>query len=49
MDSLKFHSGLPCPTLLRPVGGPPLKLPYGRFRGGPPAGRATCAAVFYPF
>jgi hypothetical protein len=22
-DSLKFHLGLPCPTLLRPAGGPP--------------------------
>jgi hypothetical protein len=28
MDSLKFHLGLPCPTLLRPEGDPPLKWPY---------------------
>jgi hypothetical protein len=34
MDSLKFHPGLPCPTLLRPAGGPPPKQPYGRFWGG---------------
>jgi hypothetical protein len=25
MDSLMFHQGLPCPTLLRLVGGTPLK------------------------
>jgi hypothetical protein len=25
MDSLKFHPGPPCPTILRPVDGPPLK------------------------
>jgi hypothetical protein len=28
MDSLKFHLGPPCPTFLRPAGGPPLKQPY---------------------
>jgi hypothetical protein len=33
MDSLKYHQGPPCPTLLRPAGGPPLKQPYGHFRG----------------
>jgi hypothetical protein len=27
MDSLKFHLGLPCPTLLCPAGRPPLKRP----------------------
>jgi hypothetical protein len=26
--SLKFHLSRPCPTLLRPGGGPPLKWPY---------------------
>jgi hypothetical protein len=41
MDSIKFHLGLLCPTLLRPMGGPPLKWPYCRFGGSPPA------AVFY--
>jgi hypothetical protein len=41
MDSLKLHLGLPCPTLLRPAGGPPLKWPYGYFRGGPFAEQAT--------
>jgi hypothetical protein len=35
MDSLKFHLGPPCYTLLRPAGGPPLIKPYGHFRGGP--------------
>jgi hypothetical protein len=30
MNSLKFYSGLPCPALLRPAGGPPLEQPYGR-------------------
>jgi RNA recognition motif-containing protein len=29
-DSLKFHLGPPCPTLLRPTGGPPPKQPYSR-------------------
>jgi hypothetical protein len=46
MDSLKYHPGPPCPTLLRPTGGSPLKRPYGRFRGDLPTERA---AVFYPF
>jgi hypothetical protein len=27
MDSVKFHSGPPCLTLLRPAGRPPLKRP----------------------
>jgi hypothetical protein len=47
MDSLKFRSGPPCPILLRPTGGPPLKWPYGRFKGGPSQG-VRHAAVFYP-
>jgi hypothetical protein len=38
IDSLKFHLGPPCPTLLRPAGWSPLKRPYGRFRGGPLTG-----------
>lgn len=25
LDTLKFHPGCPCPTLLRPTDGPPLK------------------------
>jgi hypothetical protein len=41
MESLKFHRKPPYPTLLRPAGRPPLKQPHGRFRGGPPAERAT--------
>jgi hypothetical protein len=45
MDSLKFHLGPPCPTILCPVDGPPLKCSYGRLKGGP---LAECVAV-YPF
>jgi hypothetical protein len=48
MESLKFHLGPPCPTLLCPAGGTPLKQPYGRFRGGPLAGRAACGRLL-PF
>jgi hypothetical protein len=43
MDSLKFHPGPPCPTILRPAGKPPLKRPYGCFRDDPPAGQAACS------
>jgi hypothetical protein len=35
MNSLKFHPGPPCPTLLCPVSRPPLKWLYGCFKGGP--------------
>jgi hypothetical protein len=45
MDSLKFHLGLPCPTFLRPAGMPPLKWPYGCFKGGLPARRAACGRL----
>jgi hypothetical protein len=48
MDSLKFHPDLPCPTLLRPAGGPPPKLPYSHFGCCLPAGGGQPAAVFYP-
>jgi hypothetical protein len=48
-DSLKFHLGPPCPTLLRPAGGPPLKRPYSRFWGGLPAGRAVCGRLLPPW
>jgi hypothetical protein len=41
MDSLKFHLGLPRPTLLRPADRPPLIRTYGRFRSVPPARRAA--------
>jgi hypothetical protein len=41
MDSLKYHWGQPCPTLLRPASRPSLRRPYGRFRGGPPSGPAA--------
>jgi hypothetical protein len=43
MDYLKYHLGLPCPTLLRPAAGPVLKQPYSRYRGGPPARRVACS------
>jgi hypothetical protein len=42
MNSLKFHLGPPCPTLLRPACRLFLKRPYGRFRVGPPTGLAAC-------
>jgi hypothetical protein len=45
MDSLKFHSGPPCSTHLRSAGRPPLKQPYGRFKGGPPAEWAACGRL----
>jgi hypothetical protein len=45
MDSLKFHPGPTCPTLLRPSGGPAPKRPYGCLRGGPPAERAACGRL----
>jgi hypothetical protein len=48
MDSLKFHPGLPCPTLVRPMGVPPLKQPYGRFRGGSLAGQTFCSCLLPP-
>jgi hypothetical protein len=46
MDSLKFHQGTLCPTLLRPAGRSPLKRPYnGRFSGSLPARRAVCGRL----
>jgi hypothetical protein len=48
MDSLKDHSGPPCLTLLRPVGGPPLRRPSSCFRGDPTARRAACGHLL-PF
>jgi hypothetical protein len=42
MDSLKFHAGLPCPTLLHPAGRPLLKRSDGCFRGDPPTGQVAC-------
>jgi hypothetical protein len=48
MDSLKFHPGPLCPTLLCPVGEESLKQPYGRFRGDPPARWAVCGCLL-PF
>jgi hypothetical protein len=42
---LKFHPGLPCPTLLCPTGEPPLKRPYSHCRGDPPAGWAFCGRL----
>jgi hypothetical protein len=48
MDSVKLLPGPPCPALLRPAGGSLSKRPYGRFGGGPPAGKATCGRL-HPF
>jgi hypothetical protein len=48
-DSLKFHAGPPCPTLIRPAGGPLPKRPYGRLGGGPPAGQAACDRLLPPW
>jgi hypothetical protein len=45
MDSLKYHLVLPYPTLLCSAGRLPLKLPYGSFKGGLPAGWATCGSL----
>jgi hypothetical protein len=45
MDSLKYHLGPPCPTLLCPAGGPPLKRLYG---GGPPTGHTACGRLLHP-
>jgi hypothetical protein len=48
MDSLKFHQGPPCPSLLRLMGGPPLKRPYGRFRGSSSGHPTPYAYDFIP-
>jgi hypothetical protein len=48
MDSLKFHPGPPCPSLLRPAGGPHQKPSYGCYRGGPPTKRVACGRLL-PF
>jgi hypothetical protein len=45
LDFLKYHLGLPCPTLLRPAGRQPLKRPYNRFKGGPTTGWAACGRL----
>jgi hypothetical protein len=45
MDFLKFHLGPPCLTLLPPAGVPPLKRPYGRFRGAKPTERVACGRL----
>jgi hypothetical protein len=49
MDSLKFHPGPSCPTLLCPVGGPSLKRPYKCFRGGLLAGRVAGGRLLPPW
>jgi hypothetical protein len=42
---LEYRYGPPCPALLRPAGGPPLKRPNSCFRGGPPAEQAACGRL----
>jgi hypothetical protein len=49
MESLKFYLGPLCPTILRPVGGPPLQRLYGHFRGDPPTGRVACGRLLLPW
>jgi len=48
-DSLKFHVGPPCPTLIRPAGEPPPKRPYGRLGGVPLTGRVACGRLLPPW
>ena len=51
IESFNIHyvsPGLPCPTLLRPAGRPPLKQPYGRFRSGLPTGLVACSHLLPP-
>jgi hypothetical protein len=48
-DSLKFHAGPPCLTLICPVGRPPPKRPYGHLGGGPPAGLVACSRLIPPW
>ena len=45
MYSLNVLLGLPYPTLLHPLGRPPLKWLYGRFRDGLLAGQAACGRL----
>jgi hypothetical protein len=45
MDSLRFQPSPPCFTLLHPAIGPPLKHPYGCFRGGSPKGWSACGRL----
>jgi hypothetical protein len=47
MDSLKFHPGPPCQTILHHADGPPLKWPQGRFRGSLPAGGVPCGRLLH--
>jgi hypothetical protein len=46
MDSITYHPGPPCPTLLHPVGRPPLNWSYGRLWSG---GRAACGLLLPPW
>jgi hypothetical protein len=41
----KVSPGPPCPTFLRPAGGPPLKWSYNCFRAALPAGHAACGRL----
>jgi hypothetical protein len=47
MDSLDFQPGPPSPTLPRLASGSFLRRPYGRLRGGQPAGQAACWQAAY--
>jgi hypothetical protein len=46
MDSLKYHTGQPWPTLLRLAGRPHLKRSYDRLLGDPPTGLVACDRLY---
>jgi hypothetical protein len=48
-DSLKFHLGPPCPTLLCSAGRPSPKRPYARFLGGLLKWQAACGRPLPPW
>jgi hypothetical protein len=48
-DSLTFYPVPPCPTLLCPMGGPPLKRPYSCFWGGPSTWWMACGRLVSPW
>jgi hypothetical protein len=45
----KVSPGPAIPYPFMPCGGPPLKRPYGHFRGGPLNGQAACGRLVPPW
>jgi hypothetical protein len=45
LPKVSLRPAMPCPTLLRPAGGPSLKWPHDRLRDGSPAGQAACGRL----